>query len=155
MVSGRIYVTEDKILCGSREGTAEQLYPHFMDLSAYTTKEELETAKEELKELIGVNAKIVDSIALRGASSSTTFTVSECDYIEIYGVLGVGSGTDIEVMSPYKTVISRGGTGYGFTLTRSSTSTAVNITFKSDGTSITVPKTYEDFHATAICYKYI
>ena len=33
LVSGRIYVTEDKILCGSREGSGVQLYPASSDNS--------------------------------------------------------------------------------------------------------------------------
>ena len=28
MISGRIYVTESQIICGSRDGTANVLYPH-------------------------------------------------------------------------------------------------------------------------------
>ena len=36
MISGRIYVTESQIICGSRDGTANVLYPHSSYTHPYT-----------------------------------------------------------------------------------------------------------------------
>lgn len=93
LVSGRIYVTNDKIVCGSREGTANVLYPHSgstyihptekqcnytPDLSSYATKEEL----EEVKGMIDMGAKIVGT-GNASFINETEITVPTCDYVEI------------------------------------------------------------------------
>ena len=154
MVSGRIYVTEDKILCGSREGTAEQLYPHFMDLSAYTTKEELETAKEELKELIGVNAKIVGTKPLHGkANEEVEIPLPECDFIKIIHNVICSVG-----ITMYSTIVLKGDKGiiHPSSLDGSSPG-AIECELNETGTNLIVSGVGNNNHleATIVCYKYI
>ena len=153
MVSGRIYVTEDKILCGSREGTAEQLYPHFMDLSTYTTKEELETAKEELKELIGVNAKIVGTKPLHGNVNEVEIPLPECDFIKIIHNVICSVG-----ITMYSTIVFKGDKGiiHPSRLNGSSPG-AIECELNETGTNLIVPGigNNNDFIATIVCYKYI
>ena len=154
MVSGRIYVTEDKILCGSREGTAEQLYPHFMDLSTYTTKEELETAKEELKELIGVNAKIVGTKPLHGkANEEVEIPLPECDFIKI--IYNVTCSVGITM---YSTIVFKGDKGiiHPSRLDGSSPG-AIECELNETGTNLIVPGVGNNngLNATIVCYKYI
>ena len=132
-----------------------------MDLSTYTTKEELETAKEELKELIGVNVKIVDSFEIveTGSTGSDTenptFSVQECDYAEIRGSFSVATGC-----ASYVQIVAKGKSARVPLVNGASNNSELNsvkVSLDSTGTTIEI----ENFdyrsrlYATGICYKYI
>ena len=135
------------------EGTAEQLYPHFMDLSTYTTKEELETAKEELKELIGVNAKIIGTKPLHGNVNEVEIPLPECDFIKIiYNVIcSVG-------ITMYSTSVFKGDKGIAHpSRLDGSSPAAIECELNETGTNLIVSGIGNNntLDATIVCYKYI
>ena len=125
-----------------------------MDLSTYTTKEELETAKEELKELIGVNAKIVGTKPLHGkANEEVEIPLPECDFIKI--IYNVTCSVGITM---YSTIVFKGDKGIIHPSALSGSSPgAIECELNETGTNLIVPGVGNNNHleATIVCYKYI
>ena len=153
MNSGRIYVTEDKILCGTMDGSEAQLYPQSMDLNAYTTKEELEAAVEELKELIDVNAKIVGTLTFKFLEPQN-IAVPECDFIEIEWNQ---MGASIDDIVKRTVIVYKGCKGAICTPGSSNVINSHEYELSADGTSLTIPESVDNFEyvMNIICYKYI
>ena len=166
MVSGRIYVTNDKIVCGSREGTANVLYPHSgstyvhpsekqcnytPDLSTYATKEEL----EEVKGLIDMGAKIVGSGSLI-ADRASSVTVPACDYVEIISEMYVCSAGIVPKAS---SIVYKGTSANVDTVTDVNSSTGISRTefsLNSTGRMLSFKEGPEngEQHFNWIAYKY-